>query len=137
MSKLSSDTLELIKSLGVPENTCGIQLTLEAGKLPEMRIVRHLDHSVGLEMFPKVSENFVLVRKDEWTFKSIKDFPPPTSVFVEVMRDSGYITLPYEILTAQYVPDYKGWTKPSNDRLTDSGSDPTHWRPLPDLYYLK
>lgn len=66
-------------------------------------------------------------------FKSVADDPPPTGKYLEVLRRSGYTTTPFEVLTAQYDPSYKGWTDPGNTRLTDSGEDPIWWRELPEF----
>lgn len=69
-------------------------------------------------------------------FKRIDQHPPPRKKPLEVVRHSGYTTTKYEVLTAQFDPDYKGWVDPGNTRLRDSGDDPLWWRELPDLSTL-
>jgi hypothetical protein len=58
---------------------------------------------------------------------------PPIGVYVEALRLSGYTTIKFEVVTAKYDPDYKGWTDVGNNRLTDSGANPMFFRPFPDV----
>lgn len=58
----------------------------------------------------------------------VGDKMPPDGQYVLTRRKSGYTGAEYEFITAKYMKDYKGWTTIGNDRLTDSGENPTHWR---------
>lgn len=58
----------------------------------------------------------------------VSDKMPPDGQYVLTRRKSGYTGAEYEFITAKYMKDYKGWTTIGNDRLTDSGENPTHWR---------
>lgn len=55
----------------------------------------------------------------------------PHGKYVLVLRDSGMMGIEYECLTARYSTDKERWNCVQNDALSDSGCQPTHWRPLP------
>ena len=57
----------------------------------------------------------------------------PDGKYVLVIRDSGMMGISHECLTARYSVDKRRWNDVHNDSLRDSGSQPTHWRPLPPL----
>ncbi|CAB4161994.1 hypothetical protein UFOVP785_6 [uncultured Caudovirales phage] len=57
----------------------------------------------------------------------------PCDKYVLVLRSSGMMGISHECLTAYYCIAKQRWNDISNDSLRDSGSPPTHWRPLPPL----
>lgn len=56
----------------------------------------------------------------------------PIGRYVLIARLSGYSGTKWDFLVAIFIPDYKGWTDAGNDRLSDSGEEPTFWAPLPE-----
>lgn len=49
---------------------------------------------------------------------------------VLVIREAGYVSAKFEVLTARYQPDYRPrnpWCTISNDAVTDSGSEVLGW----------
>jgi len=64
---------------------------------------------------------------------SVKVKLPDLKKWVLTVRDSGHYSTPFEFMTGQCDPSYKGWVTPDNTRYTDSGEDPIYWRELPDL----
>ena len=56
----------------------------------------------------------------------------PEDVFLLVARESGMLTTPWEYMTAQNDPTYKGWVDPQVYRRTAGGDDPLYWAPLPE-----
>jgi hypothetical protein len=61
--------------------------------------------------------------------------PPPDREFVLVLCPSGYTGIDNVVTTARQDREYRGvaWINHANDRLSDGGLDPTHWRPMSDL----
>lgn len=71
------------------------------------------------------AQNFTVNGQGGWVLCSER--LPNRGRYVLVARASGYSGVSIEYLTAQCNPEYKGWTDPSNTRLTDSGRDPAYW----------
>ena len=61
---------------------------------------------------------------------ALEETAPPENTFLLIRRASGMTNTPYEYLTAQFNPSYKGWSDVHNERLTDNVSFPTHWARL-------
>ena len=76
----------------------------------------------------------------------------PLNTFVLLVRNSGYATTPFEVLTGRLV-SIEGvrarlgnpsihvreliWVDVCNDRITDSGELPFAWKPFPEITYPK
>ena len=71
------------------------------------------------------AQNFTVNGQGGWVLCSER--LPRRGRYVLVARPPGYAGVPIEYLTAQCNTEYKGWTDPSNTRLTDSGRDPVYW----------
>lgn len=57
---------------------------------------------------------------------------PKNGTYILLLGDSGYTTTPHRIMVGCWIEGYRdGWVNHANDRITDSGSPPTHWAPLP------
>lgn len=56
----------------------------------------------------------------------------PNNNYIEVCGDSGYSTFPHFLAVAKRDPEYRGnsWLSVQNDRLSNNGWEPTHWRYL-------
>lgn len=80
------------------------------------------------EFFKAVDE---LLAAAEWV--PVTERMPPDLQFVLVKCESGYTTTPFVYTTARRDEAYRhnSWIDHANDRLTDWGMEPSHWRPLP------
>jgi hypothetical protein len=108
--------------------------TLVTKLAAEIAVLRASGRSIILNETDRTKQLLELQEKLRWRCVALE--PAPLATYVEVLRPSGYTTTPYEILTAQFDPNYKGWTDPANDRITDSGEGPKCWRPLSDMSNL-
>lgn len=60
---------------------------------------------------------------------------PPNDKPVLAIRESAYISVRLEVLTARYMPDYRPlspWRDIGNDAITDSGETILGWMAKPD-----
>ena len=57
---------------------------------------------------------------------------PKDGTYILLLGDSGYTTTPHRVMVGCYAEGYRDdWINHANDRVTDGGSPPTHWAPLP------
>lgn len=64
------------------------------------------------------------------------DIPPSSDSVVLIARKSGYIACDWELMTAQYRPDFRPknpWVTVAGDAITDSGHPVMYWRSPPAL----
>jgi len=56
---------------------------------------------------------------------------PRGGAFILLAGPSGYTSTPLRFTEGRWSKDRNAWVNRANDRIADSGEEPTHWAPLP------